>query len=160
MPESLLNLRKFLAPEIIFGKGARKLVAQYCHNFRMQKPLIVSDEGVNDAGWTKEIENLLIEDGIDFITFSNVTPNPRDTEVMQGAEIFKNEKCDSIIAVGGGSPMDCAKGIGIVISKHGHSLDYEGVDQIKEPLPPMIFIPTTAGTSSDVSQFSVDLFGC
>jgi len=152
---SLINLRKFYAPEIIFGNGARKLVSQYCQNFRTQKPIIVTDPGVQKAGWAKDVEDNLREAGIDFVTYSSVTPNPKEVEVMAGAELFIAEKCDSIIAVGGGSPMDCAKGIGIVVSNKGHILDYEGIDQIGEPLPPMIFIPTTAGTSADVSQFCI-----
>lgn len=151
----LNNLRKFVAPEIIFGNGSRNLAGQYCKNFYTNKAIIVTDDGVIKAGWAKEVENSLTEAGIQFVTFSGVTPNPRATEVMKGAQLYLEEKCDAIIAVGGGSPMDCAKGIGIVISNGGHILDYEGVDRIQEPLPPMIFIPTTAGTSADVSQFCI-----
>ncbi len=155
MSSSLSKLRKFVAPEIIFGNGSRNLAGQYCKNFYTNKAIIVTDDGVIKAGWTKEVENSLTDAGIEFVTYSGVTPNPRATEVMKGAQLYLEEKCDAIIAVGGGSPMDCAKGIGIVISNGGHILEYEGVDRIQEPLPPMIFIPTTAGTSADVSQFCI-----
>ncbi len=74
---------------------------------------------------------------------------------MQGAEIYQQEGCDVIVAVGGGSPMDCAKGIGIVSSNHLDILQFEGVDKIQMPVPPLIFIPTTAGSSADVSQFCI-----
>ncbi|MBU1231849.1 MAG: iron-containing alcohol dehydrogenase, partial [Proteobacteria bacterium] len=150
---SLNHLRKFVAPEIIFGNGARNLAGQYCKNFYTKKAIIVTDEGVIKAGWAREVENSLSEAGIEFVTYSGVTANPRATEVMTGAQLYLQERCDAIIAVGGGSPMDCAKGIGIIISNGGHILDYEGVDRIQEPLPPMIFIPTTAGTAADLSQF-------
>jgi alcohol dehydrogenase class IV len=76
---------------------------------------------------------------------------------MQGAELFHEQGCDAIVAVGGGSPMDCAKGIGIVSSSGRHILEFEGVDRIKDPMPPLICIPTTAGTAADVSQFAVIL---
>ncbi|MBU0944626.1 MAG: iron-containing alcohol dehydrogenase [Proteobacteria bacterium] len=153
MSFSLNHLRKFVAPEIIFGNGSRKLAGQYCKNFHTKKAIIVTDEGIIKAGWTREVENSLSAAGIEFVTYSGVTPNPRATEVMTGAQLYLAEGCDAIIAVGGGSPLDCAKGIGIVISNGGHILEYEGVDRIQEPLPPMVFIPTTAGTSADLSQF-------
>lgn len=74
---------------------------------------------------------------------------------MAGAELYRASACDVIVAVGGGSPMDCAKAIGIVAA-HGRSiLEFEGVDTIRMPSPPLILIPTTAGTSADVSQFVI-----
>ena len=74
---------------------------------------------------------------------------------MNGAEIYQNEGCNAIVAVGGGSVLDCAKGIGIVSSNHQHILTFEGVDQVGAPMPPLICIPTTGGTSADVSQFAI-----
>jgi alcohol dehydrogenase class IV len=74
---------------------------------------------------------------------------------MAGAKLCREKECDLILAVGGGSPMDCAKGIGVVVGNRGHILEYEGVDEIPKPGPPLIFIPTTAGTSADVSQFAI-----
>ena len=155
MAASIQHLRKFVAPEIIFGNGSRYLAGQYCKKFFVQKPIIVSDQGVIDAGWTRQVEESLAEQGLVYVTYSNVTPNPKSDEAMIGAHLYIQENCDAIVAVGGGSPMDCAKAIGIVTSNQGHILDYEGVDQISDPLPPMIFIPTTAGTSADVSQFCI-----
>ena len=155
MNNSMLNLRKFLAPEIIFGNGARFLVGQYCNNYMLEKVMIVTDQGLIDSGWVKQVETCLMESGVEYTIYSDVTPNPRAEEVMVGAEIFRLENCSGIVSIGGGSPMDLAKGIGIVISNNGHILDYEGIDQIPSPLPPMIFIPGTAGTSADVSQFSI-----
>jgi alcohol dehydrogenase class IV len=150
-----VGLSKFIAPEIIFGNGSRMLAGQYCKNFHAKKPLVVSDPGVISSGWTDDVIESLGKFGINYKLFSNISPNPREHEVMTGAEIYLQEKCDSIVAVGGGSPMDCAKGIGIVSANKGHILDYQGIDKITNPLPPMIFIPTTAGTSADVSQFAI-----
>ena len=124
-------------------------------NIGVKKALIVTDNGVQTAGWTSEALTLLEEAGISYSVYSNVSPNPRDYEVMQGAEIYRQEKCDSIIAIGGGSPMDAAKGIGLVVSNNKHVLEFEGVDKAPMPMPPLICIPTTGGTSADVSQFAI-----
>jgi alcohol dehydrogenase class IV len=151
----LSKLRKFVAPEYIYGLGSRKLVTRYAKNFGLSKILLVSDSGVKNAGWAEEIEKLLNEEGIETILYDYVSPNPRDYEVMDGAKLFFEENCDSIVAIGGGSVMDCAKGIGIVVSNGEHILKFEGVDKVEIPAPPLICIPTTAGTSADVSQFCI-----
>ena len=154
-PIKLLDLRKFLVPEIVYGAGAMELAGRHASNFGATKVLIVSDPGVIDAGWTAKVESSLYEMKIPYAVFSAVTPNPKDHEVMAGAEVYRREKCDLILAVGGGSPMDCAKGIGVVVGNRGDVLEFEGVDAISNPGPPLIFIPTTAGTSADVSQFAI-----
>ncbi len=154
-PKEYDHLRKFVAPEFVFGIGARELAVQYATNLGMRKILVVSDPGVVKAGWTEDVTRGLDGAGIPYTRFNDVTPNPKDCEVMAGAEIYRNEQCNGIIVVGGGSPMDCAKGIGIVSSNGGHILDYEGVDEVPQPCPPLICIPTTAGTSADVSQFCI-----
>ncbi len=151
----LMKLRKFVSPEIIFGNNARKLAGKYASQFSARKVLIVTDPGVIKAGWLSDILESLEAAALPYSVFSSVTPNPRSSEVMIGAEIYRKEDCNVILAVGGGSPMDCAKGIGIVVSNNRHILTFEGVDKIEMPVPPLIFIPTTAGTSADVSQFCI-----
>ncbi|MBA3009115.1 MAG: iron-containing alcohol dehydrogenase [Proteobacteria bacterium] len=153
--ESILNLRKFLAPEIVYGDGAIALSGRHADNLGASKVFIVTDPGVRRAGWTSSVEESLKQAEIPFTIFDEVTENPKDYEVMNGARICKKESCDLIIAVGGGSPMDCAKGIGVVMGNPGHILEFQGVDMIPNPGPPLIFIPTTAGTSADVSQFAI-----
>ncbi|WP_421861911.1 alcohol dehydrogenase-like regulatory protein ErcA [Motiliproteus sp.] len=155
MSSPISNLRKFVSPEIIFGAGARKTVGNFARTFGANRVLIVSDPGVLAAGWVADVEASLRELDIDYRLFTDVSPNPRSEEVMRGAERYLSENCNVIVAIGGGSPMDCAKGIGIVSANRGHILSFEGVDQIHAPIPPLIFIPTTAGTSADVSQFAI-----
>ena len=150
-----LGLRKFLAPEFIFGDGARKLAGRYAKNLGGRKILVVSDPGVVKAGWTKDVTDSLDEAGLPYALFTAVTPNPKAEEVMAGVAFYQAERCDALIAVGGGSPIDCAKGIGIVCSNRKHILEFEGVDMVKSPMPPLICIPTTGGTSADVSQFAI-----
>jgi alcohol dehydrogenase class IV len=151
----LLSLRKFLAPEIVYGEGALNLAGQHAMNLGATRALIVTDPGIQEAGWTSKVEDSLHKLKIDFVTFNNVTPNPKDLEVMAGVDVYRDNQCDLIIAVGGGSPMDCAKGIGVVAGNPMNILDFEGVDEVPNPGPPLIFIPTTAGSSADVSQFAI-----
>lgn len=152
---STYPLRKFVAPEFIFGTGARRLAGRYAKNFGARKVLVVSDPGVRAAGWTGEVIDGLEEDRVPYALFEGVSPNPRDEEVQEGTEVYRSEGCDAIVAVGGGSPMDCAKGIGIVSSNRKPILAFEGVDRVPVPMPPLICVPTTGGSSADVSQFAI-----
>ncbi len=149
------QLRKFVAPEFVFGPGARHLAGTYARNLGGRKVLVVTDAGVAAAGWVREVTSSLRKVGISPQVFSRVSSNPRADEVHAGAEIFRQERCNLILAVGGGSPIDCAKAIGILATNSGSILDYRGVDQISNPLPPLICIPTTCGSSADVSQFAI-----
>tara|TARA_R110000796_G_scaffold252568_2_gene387916 strand:+ start:7243 stop:8406 length:1164 start_codon:yes stop_codon:yes gene_type:complete len=155
MSYDISQLRKFVTPEIIFGAGARKTVANYAATFGARKVLLVSDPGVLAAGWLADVEKSLQDQAIDYVLFTQVSANPRVEEIMQGAEVYRTAGCNVIVAVGGGSPMDCAKAIGIVVAHDRHILTFEGVDTIRAPIPPLIMIPTTAGTSADVSQFVI-----
>lgn len=153
--QSVHELRKFVAPEFIFGIDARNLIGRYAANLGAEKALIVTDPGLIAAGWVADVEKCLKEEGIPWHVFADVSPNPREAQVMAGAEVFIRENCNSIIAVGGGSPLDCAKGIGIVAANGGHILDYEGVDEVPLPCAPLICVPSTSGASADVSQFAI-----
>lgn len=152
---SQLEMRKFVAPEFVFGAGVIELAGQYAINYNARKILLVTDPGVKRAGWTGAVEQSLKKADIPYVVFDCVTPNPKDYEVMEGVQVYRKEQCDVIVAVGGGSPMDCAKGIGISSSNAMHVLSFEGVDQVPVPGPPLIFIPTTAGTAADISQFDI-----
>jgi alcohol dehydrogenase class IV len=150
-----LSLRKCVAPEFIFGLKARLLAGQYAKNLGAKNPLIVTDPGIRAHGWVDEVCRTLSDAGLGYHLFDNIVPNPRDHNVNDGVQVYKSNNCDSLIAIGGGSPMDCAKGIGIVVSNGGNILDYEGIDNITQPLPPLLCIPTTAGSAADVSQFAI-----
>ena len=149
------ELRKFVAPEFVIGTDARLLAGRYAKNLGARHVLVVTGPNIIREGWVKGITDCLDEEEIGHTTFSGVSPNPRDEEIMKGVQTFKESGCDSIVAVGGGSPIDCAKGIGIVSSNGNHILEFEGVDNIPIPPPPLICIPTTAGTGADVSQFAI-----
>jgi alcohol dehydrogenase class IV len=152
---SARELRKFVAPEVVFGVGARRLAGQYAANFGAERALLVTDPGVIAAGWTAQVEQALVEAGVASSLFSGVSPNPRAEEMMLGAEQYRLAGCDVIVAIGGGSVVDCAKGIGIVSSNRRHILEFEGVDNVTQPMPPVVCVPTTGGASADVSQFVI-----
>ncbi|MEN6493738.1 MAG: alcohol dehydrogenase-like regulatory protein ErcA [Thermoguttaceae bacterium] len=153
--QMLSELRKFVAPEIVFGQGSLTLVGRYAQNFGATKILIVTDPGLIATGWTGQVERSLQAASIPYVVFDGVTPNPKDVEVMRGAEVCREENCDLLVSVGGGSPTDCAKGIGIVAGNDRPILEFEGVDEVPLPGPPLICVPTTAGSSADVSQFAI-----
>ena len=151
----LLDLRKFVAPEYIFGTDARLLAAKYCKKLGATKVFVATDKGIRKAGWMDELEEQLRFEGVDYVIFDAISPNPRDFEVMNGTALYHENNCNLILALGGGSVMDCAKGIGIVVANNKPIDQFEGIDRIGKPMPPLICIPTTAGTSADVSQFAI-----
>ena len=108
MSQAITPLRKFVSPEIIFGAGSRHSVGNYAATFGARRVLVVSDPGVVEAGWAGDVLASLDRQGIPHVLFTAVSPNPRVEEVMAGAELYRASACDVIVAVGGGSPMDCA----------------------------------------------------
>lgn len=148
-------MRKFVAPEIVFGPGTCSLAGRYVAGLGAERALVVTDPGVIAAGWTDRVLASLADAGIAATVFDNITSNPRSGQVMDGARMYQQHECEAIVSVGGGSPTDAAKGIGIVVSNGGHILDYAGVDFVEIPIPPLVCVPTTSGASADVSQFAI-----
>jgi len=151
----LLELRKFVAPEYVFGVDARFLAGSYCKRLGAERVFVATDAGMRKTPWLQELENSLQEEEIDYIVFDDISQNPRDFQVMAGAQVYKEKQCNLILAIGGGSVIDCAKGIGIVATNNKRITLFEGIDKISNPSPPIICIPTTGGTSADVSQFAI-----
>ncbi len=152
---STFEQRKFVVPEIIIGLDSSHLITQYLKHFGARKTMIVTDKIVSEQAWFKTLLAVFERDQYAFVIFDDISSNPKDFEAMLGAELFLAEDCDCLVAIGGGSPIDCAKCISIVSTNGGHILDYIGVDEIRLPGPPLICVPTTAGTSADVSQFAI-----
>jgi alcohol dehydrogenase class IV len=152
---TVFELRKFVAPEFVYGVGALNFVGRYAKNFGARKALVVTDPGIIEAGWLEKATDSLDGEQIPWAVFQELTPNPKDGEVTRGVEYYQENACDVIVAVGGGSSMDCAKGIGIAFANRKNVLEFEGVDEVPMPGPPLICVPTTAGSSADVSQFAI-----
>lgn len=150
------ELRKFVAPEFVFGIGAAKLAGRYAYNCGARKVLLVTDQILLTATpWVEVIVQSLAENDLPFAIYNQISSNPTSDQVMGGAALYSEENCNAIVAVGGGSVLDCAKGIGIVASNHKHILAFEGVDKVARPMPPLICVPTTSGSASEVSQFAI-----
>lgn len=151
----LHELRKYVVPEFVYGTGAMDLIGRYARNFGAKKVLLVTDPGIVKAGWVDKAQASLDAENIPWVVFQDVTPNPKAQEVAAGVLVYEHSGCDIIIAVGGGSAIDCAKGIGIAHANEKDVLAFEGVDEVPVPGPPLICVPTTAGSSADVSQFAI-----
>jgi alcohol dehydrogenase class IV len=152
-----MDIFKFALPEVIFGRGSLQYAGICAKRLGASKIFVVSDPGVEAAGWVEKLFAILREEGLDFVYFGDVVANPRDFQVHNGAEIYLREEADVVMALGGGSPMDAAKGIALLVSNGGVISDYEGANLVSRPLPPMVFIPTTMGSESNISQFTVIL---
>ncbi len=146
---------KFEVPEIIFGRGLLSRVGSCARRLGGKKVFLVSDQGLFRAGWVDYVIKSLLEVGLTFVYYDQVTSNPKDFEIQDGFKEYVKHGADVIIGLGGGSAMDAAKGIAILGANGGKIQDYCGNDKIHRPLPPLVLCPTTCGTGSDVSQFVV-----
>jgi 1,3-propanediol dehydrogenase len=150
-----VNISKFVAPEIIFGRGSLSQIGESMLRLGVSKVFLVSDEGVINAGWVEEAVHYLHAAGLESEIFSALSTNPKDFEVSEGVVRYLESGCDGILAVGGGSPTDVAKAIATLATNGGRLQDYEGINRISTPLPPMVIAPSTAGAGSEVSQFTI-----
>jgi alcohol dehydrogenase class IV len=155
MSNEMESLLKFEVPEIIFGRGSLKQLGQCSRRLGGDRVLLVTDPGIISSGWIDDALSYLKQEGLKPVVYDNVVTNPRVYQVEAGAQEYFRRECDVIVAIGGGSPMDTAKGIAILASNQGRIEDYVGCNLITQPIPPLICVPTTAGTGSDVSQFAI-----
>ncbi|WP_235956776.1 iron-containing alcohol dehydrogenase [Fundidesulfovibrio magnetotacticus] len=150
-----MNVTKFAIPEIIFGRGSMVHVGQCARRLGARRVFLVSDEGLEKSGWVERVQTILEAESLEWVYYGDVNSNPRDWQVSHGAKLYLETGADVILAIGGGSPIDAAKGIAILAGNGGSIADYEGANRIERPLPPTIFLPTTAGSGSDISQFCI-----
>lgn len=144
-----------LPTRIEFGDGVIKNVGKEAKILNATKVMIVADKGVIGAGLIKPVEAALKAEGVDYVLFDKVVTNPRIVHCNEGYEMAKAEKVDCLVAVGGGSPMDTAKAIGTLLT-HGKTVqDWCGFQLLEREITPLIAIPTTAGTGSEVTPFAV-----
>jgi alcohol dehydrogenase class IV len=150
-----LRLAKFHAPEIVFGPGSLPEAAHAAARLGARRPFVVTDPGLMEAGWPVELLGHLRSAGLSPQLWHDVTPNPKDHEIEAGFQRYTAEGCDVVVGIGGGSVIDAAKGVALLASNGGRILDYEGVDRVVNPIPPLVMIPSTSGTGADVSQFCI-----
>ena len=146
----------FFMPTVnLMGAGCVKEVGDRAKALGAKKALIVTDKVLNELGLAAQIAGYVNEAGIKTVIFDGAIPNPTDTNVADGEKVYKAEKCDMIISLGGGSSHDCAKGIGLVVGNGGNIRDFAGVDMSKKPMPPMVSVNTTSGTASEITRFCI-----
>jgi alcohol dehydrogenase len=147
---------QFFIPNVsIMGVGCHTEVVEQLESRNCKKPLIVTDKGITAIGMTEQFVNLFKTSDIDAVVYDETIPNPTDENVMNGVKVYKDNGCDSIVTLGGGSPHDCGKGIGTVITNGGVINDYEGVNMLSKRMPTFIAINTTAGTASEMTRFCI-----
>ena len=146
----------YLNPKVaLMGAGCVKEIGRHAKDLGGTKALIVSGKSRHGEKLALNIYKILEDAGLEAVIFAGADPNPTDTSAMEGADIYRKENCNMIIAVGGGSPMDCAKAVGIVVYNGGMINDYEGVGKVKKGMPPLITVNTTAGTASEMTSFTI-----
>ena len=152
-----MNPFEFTLPtKVIFGPGCVTQVVEEIHKVRGKKPLIITDPGIRKAGIDRIVTDLLEEAGIEYALFDGVEANPKDVNAEAGAKAAREAGADFLIAVGGGSPIDCAKAVGVLLAHDAQFIKpYEGKTAATLPNPPLITIPTTSGTGSELTFSSV-----
>lgn len=146
--------REFIVPgQIITGSGALDM-AEASIGQLGKKAMIVTDKVMIQLGNCKKVENALKNQGVDYTIYSEIVGEPTDVMIANGLKQYKEEGCDFLVALGGGSPIDSMKAIGSLVENGGSISDYMG-KVIDVPMPPMVAIPTTAGTGSEATQFTI-----
>ncbi len=144
---------------VVFGPGSIKKLPDCLKDVGIKKPLVVTDSGLLETDAFARLKTTLTESGQDHALFSDVHPNPLEDDVEKGGALLKQQKCDGIIAIGGGSALDAAKGIAVRAAHDGPFASFDafngGVARITGPLAPIIAIPTTSGTGSEVGRAAV-----
>jgi choline dehydrogenase len=157
--ERMGRLKSFEMPTVVkHGIGAVRNTGEEVKNLGVSKVLLVTDPGVRKVGLVEPVLISLQEARIDVVIFDEVEPNPSIHVVARGTEMYLKNKCDGLVAVGGGSSMDTAKAIGVEVVHGEPVLNYEaaeGKKPLEKRIPPLTTIPTTAGTGSEVTQWAV-----
>ena len=140
---------------VIVGCNASSFAGREAKKLGGTKALIVTDRNLTEMGFLSGIESSLDSEKIDHEVFDEVTAEPTVDYVEKGLDLYRRSKCDFIIALGGGSPIDTAKAVCIMASNPGVIQDYKGLDKVSSPGAPLIAIPTTAGTGSETTIFTI-----
>jgi len=144
-----------VATRIVFRVGATEGIGDEARSLGGRRALVVSESGVVASGIVEPILKRLDDAGLDPRLFSSFSPNPKDYECLEGLKVAQEHGADILVGVGGGSSMDVAKIIGLLQTSGGHPVEYGGIGLVNKPLPPVIAVPTTSGTGSEVTACAV-----
>lgn len=153
MASYLFNYRR---PKLLTGKNSLLNVPVLLQEIRVKQVLIVTDETIYSLGLIDELLRRLKQDKIQVSLYSKTVPNPTITNVEEALHMYKQNHCQAVIAIGGGTPIDCAKAICARVARPNKTIeDMKGVLKVRKEIPPLIAIPTTAGTGSEATLASV-----
>lgn len=148
--------REFITPaQVLLGSGACEQVGALVQRRGWKKALIVSDKIMAGLGLVATVERLLAESGVASAVYAGVNTEPVVEYVQEGLQIYRESGCDFVLAVGGGSPIDAAKAIAVLVTNPGSIEQYKGLGKVAQPGVPLVAIPTTAGTGSEATLFTV-----
>ena len=146
----------FSIPRVnLMGAGCLGDAAKAIRSYGFRKALVVTDQPLVRLGVFKKVFDLLAAQGVEAVVFDGVQRNPTTQNVADGLSLLKDNACDFVISLGGGSPHDCAKGIALVAANGGAIKDYEGVDRSAKPQLPLVAINTTAGRAREMTRFCI-----
>ena len=158
-PKKIWEVRFPSLPTILFGVGVFQRVGERTKGLNIKKAFVIAGPVMKRIGRADELREILENSGVATVLFSEVEPDPPIEEVEKAAKIYKEQGCDGLVAMGGGSSLDVAKAITIMVSHPGILAEYGamvgGTGKLKPPLPPLICIPTTSGTGSEVNEYTV-----
>lgn len=142
----------FELPTIIeYGAGSHERLPEFCRRLGVRRPLVVTDRGLTGLPWFRGLLSRMKAEGLAVGIFDAVEPNPKDRDAEAAAAEARAFDADCLVAVGGGSPIDCAKVVSIIAVQGGRPRDYEDRSRIGEKVLPIVSVPTTAGTGSEVT---------
>jgi len=152
----MINNFDFILPtKIRYGRGIVQVLGEELKIVKAKKVMIITDKGLVHAGLVNKITALIKAEDLSYIIYDDIEANPKDYNVEMAAEEGRKQFIDTIVAFGGGSPIDAAKAVSVLIKQGGKVRDYQGKGKIKDDCVPLITIPTTAGTGSEVTFSSV-----
>lgn len=140
---------------VLFEAGAITTLGEAVRSVGGNRVLLVTDPGLEHAGHPQRAASVMIEAGLRVSTFDGVKENPTEREVNAGVAFARKHNIDCIVAVGGGSSMDCAKGINFILTNGGRMSDYKGHGKATRPMLPSVGVPTTAGTGSEAQSYAL-----
>jgi alcohol dehydrogenase len=140
---------------VVFGAGAVRRLGELARDLGGERVLLVTDSGLAQAGHELRSVEVLRAAGLEVTVFDDVQPNPTTEDVDGGLAVAREARVNLIVGLGGGSSMDCAKGINFLLTNGGRMQDYRGVGKATKPMLPMIAVPTTAGTGSEAQSFAL-----
>jgi alcohol dehydrogenase len=144
-----------IATRIVYGRYVAGQIGEIATEVGVRKAQIITDEGVAKSGVLDQILAPLKAEEIATVVFDEVEPNPTVRTVDNAARQYAEEGCDGVVAVGGGSPLDVGKSVGVLATNPGSASDYLGMDKVSNPGAPVVAVPTTAGTAAEITDVAV-----